>query len=98
MVDTSFDLLVLFRGIFAWLFVGLLLSAFWRNLRKGVAQIKRVHQIPCDRCAFCTGDYRLKCTVQWRLLRNKRLTVATSNTQTPIWITSNRNLPIENIF
>ncbi len=64
MADTSFDLFVLFRSLFAWLFVGLLLSAFWRNLKKGIAQIQRVHQIPCDRCAFCTGDYRLKCTVR----------------------------------
>ena len=28
-----------------------------------VAQAKRMHQIPCSRCRFFTGDYRLKCTV-----------------------------------
>ena len=28
-----------------------------------IAQAKRMHQIPCSRCRFFTGDYRLKCTV-----------------------------------
>jgi len=31
-------------------------------LHDGIAQLKRLHQIPCSRCAFFTGDYRLKCT------------------------------------
>jgi hypothetical protein len=25
--------------------------------------LKRLHQIPCDRCAFYTGEHNLKCTV-----------------------------------
>ncbi|MCC0176122.1 hypothetical protein I4641_03895 [Waterburya agarophytonicola K14] len=24
---------------------------------------KKMHQIPCTKCRFFTGDYRLKCTV-----------------------------------
>jgi hypothetical protein len=28
-----------------------------------IAQAKRMHQIPCTKCRFHTGDYRLKCTV-----------------------------------
>ena len=28
-----------------------------------VATAKRMHQIPCTKCRFFTGDYRLKCTV-----------------------------------
>lgn len=28
-----------------------------------VAKAKVMHQIPCTRCRFFTGDYRLKCTV-----------------------------------
>lgn len=32
-------------------------------LQDGVARLKRLHQIPCSRCAYFTGDYRLKCTV-----------------------------------
>ena len=27
-----------------------------------VAQAKKMHQIPCTKCRFFTGDYRLKCT------------------------------------
>ena len=28
-----------------------------------IAQTKKMHQIPCTKCRFFTGDYRLKCTV-----------------------------------
>ena len=28
-----------------------------------VARGKKMHQIPCTKCRFFTGDYRLKCTV-----------------------------------
>ncbi|MGL5940117.1 MAG: hypothetical protein ACRC2S_06970 [Waterburya sp.] len=27
-----------------------------------VARAKEMHQIPCTKCRFFTGDYRLKCT------------------------------------
>lgn len=27
------------------------------------ATAKKMHQIPCTKCRFFTGDYRLKCTV-----------------------------------
>lgn len=33
------------------------------TFREGISYVKRLHQIPCSRCAFFTGDYRLKCTV-----------------------------------
>ena len=39
---------------------------FWRLIaiaKQGVNHLKRLHQIPCDNCAYFTGDYRLKCTV-----------------------------------
>lgn len=32
-------------------------------VRDGYIRLRRLHQIPCSRCAFFTGDYRLKCTV-----------------------------------
>jgi hypothetical protein len=31
--------------------------------QEGIIRLKRLHQIPCSRCAFFTGNYRLKCTV-----------------------------------
>ncbi|NJO40970.1 MAG: hypothetical protein HC769_10680 [Cyanobacteria bacterium CRU_2_1] len=46
-----------------WAILAILLWSVWSALRDGVAQLKRLHQIPCSRCAFFTGDYRLKCTV-----------------------------------
>jgi hypothetical protein len=39
---------------------------FWRSLsmfKQAINHLKRLHQIPCDKCAYFTGDYRLKCTV-----------------------------------
>ena len=39
---------------------------FWRSLtiiKQAIFHLKRLHQIPCDKCAYFTGDYRLKCTV-----------------------------------
>ncbi|MGK7910173.1 MAG: hypothetical protein AB4050_01635 [Synechococcus sp.] len=38
----------------------------WRTLRSlaaGTRHVRRLHQIPCHRCTFCTGEWRLKCTV-----------------------------------
>ena len=32
-------------------------------LKQGFQHLRRLHQIPCSRCAYFTGDYRLKCTV-----------------------------------
>ena len=28
-----------------------------------LAQARKMHQIPCTKCRFFTGDYHLKCTV-----------------------------------
>jgi len=30
----------------------------------GLTGLQRLHNIPCTRCVFFTGDYRLKCTVR----------------------------------
>jgi hypothetical protein len=32
-------------------------------LMDAVARAKEMHQIPCSKCRFFTGDYRLKCTI-----------------------------------
>ncbi|MCA1992233.1 MAG: hypothetical protein LDL41_09345 [Coleofasciculus sp. S288] len=32
-------------------------------VQDGITRLRRLHQVPCSRCAFFTGDYRLKCTV-----------------------------------
>lgn len=46
-----------------WLLLVGLLWAVWEACRDGVQRLKRLHQIPCHRCAYFTGDYRLKCAV-----------------------------------
>jgi hypothetical protein len=35
----------------------------WKTSQEAIAYLRRLHQIPCSRCTFFTGDYRLKCTV-----------------------------------
>lgn len=42
-------------GLFGWSILSLAMDT--------VARAKEMHQIPCTKCRFFTGDYRLKCTV-----------------------------------
>lgn len=55
----AFPLYCLIFYTLVLVFVGSLYLA----VRDGIARLRRLHQIPCSRCAFFTGDYRLKCTV-----------------------------------
>lgn len=41
----------------------LFLWSVWIAFKDGVHRLRRLHQIPCDRCAFHTGSHLLKCTV-----------------------------------
>jgi hypothetical protein len=34
-----------------------------KSLNKGWINLIKLHQIPCDRCAFFTGEFNLKCPV-----------------------------------
>jgi hypothetical protein len=47
------------------LIVGLLgfLWAIGMAIRESVAQLKRLHSIPCDQCVYFTGCHYLKCAV-----------------------------------
>jgi len=56
-------LAVPFCCIFAWAFLGLSVWSLLGIAQAGIAEAKHLHQIPCSSCSFCTGDYRLKCTV-----------------------------------
>ncbi|MEM8641753.1 MAG: hypothetical protein AAGG51_23495 [Cyanobacteria bacterium P01_G01_bin.54] len=54
------------NGILMVLAWGLLLGLLWQLLgvlRTISAVAAQMHRIPCHRCRFFTGDYRLKCTV-----------------------------------
>lgn len=50
--------------LFAWSLVLLTLWSVGTAIRDGVAEAKRMHQIPCAGCQFFTGDYHLKCAVR----------------------------------
>lgn len=39
------------------------LRAAFKTLRQDWQHLKKLHQIPCARCVFFTGEYNLKCTV-----------------------------------
>ncbi|NJR37527.1 MAG: hypothetical protein HC781_00175 [Leptolyngbyaceae cyanobacterium CSU_1_4] len=34
-----------------------------KTVQQGINHLKKLHQVPCDRCVFHTGSYLLKCTV-----------------------------------
>ena len=42
-------------GLFGWSVLSFVVDT--------IARAKEMHQIPCTKCRFFTGDYRLKCTV-----------------------------------
>lgn len=47
----------------AWGLTALLIWTVVQSLRLGVAQLRQLHTIPCDRCIFFTDHPLLKCTV-----------------------------------
>lgn len=50
-------------AICIWLVLASFLWSLWKDLVRGCANLQRLHQVPCCRCTFFTGDYYLKCTV-----------------------------------
>ncbi|MFN3361065.1 MAG: hypothetical protein ACK421_06545 [Pseudanabaenaceae cyanobacterium] len=46
-----------------WSIVITILYGYWRSLRSGWQWVREQHRIPCSRCVYFTGNYRLKCTV-----------------------------------
>ncbi len=56
-------MLQLFLGTCTWILVGAIAWSLGKSFSEGIAYLKKLHQIPCSRCVFFTGDYHLKCTV-----------------------------------
>lgn len=50
-------------SVFAITLVVGTLARVGQTVRQGWQHLQQLHQIPCSRCAYFTGDYRLKCTV-----------------------------------
>lgn len=48
----------------AWSLVSAIAISLIATARRSIANLRKIHQIPCSRCAFSTSDYRLKCSVR----------------------------------
>jgi hypothetical protein len=56
-------LIPLFCPIAIWLVLLFFFTALFLVLAQARGRLRKLHRIPCSRCAFSTGDYRLKCAV-----------------------------------
>jgi hypothetical protein len=50
-------------AILVWSGLISLFFSMTKTVQQGLLHLKKLHQVPCDRCAFHTGSYLLKCTV-----------------------------------
>lgn len=46
-----------------WSIIFFLVWSSYVAAKNGIANLKRLHQIPCSTCEFFTGNYILKCPV-----------------------------------
>ncbi len=53
----------LFCPVIIWMTLVGFFTSICLAVREGAMKLQKLHQIPCNRCAFSTRDYRLKCTV-----------------------------------
>ncbi len=53
---------IAFTG-FISLAVVIFIWSLWEATYKGWMYARGLHQIPCSRCSFFTGEYNLKCTI-----------------------------------
>jgi hypothetical protein len=63
MVLSSIPLPLLLCPTLIWLVLVFFFASLCFAVRDGVKRLRRLHQIPCNRCQYFTGDYRLTCTV-----------------------------------
>ena len=63
-LDRPLDLVVLPIMIGWVMLFSMFIWAVWVAFKDGMTQLRRLHQVPCDRCAYFTGNTYLKCTVQ----------------------------------
>jgi hypothetical protein len=58
--------MVLIYLVLAWLLIAVMIDQSYVTVKQGNQYLRRLHSIPCSHCVFCTGDHRLKCTVNPR--------------------------------
>lgn len=49
--------------VFIWFLLLCFFCAIFFALQDGIIRLTQLHRIPCDRCAFYTGENCLKCTI-----------------------------------
>ncbi len=52
-----------FCPLLIWLVLLCFFCAIFLALQDGFFYLRKLHQIPCDRCVFYTGETCLKCTI-----------------------------------
>jgi hypothetical protein len=63
LTDTDYSIVRVICPISIMLLITGLLTAIFRAIEDAHFRLKRLHQIPCDRCLYFTGCHHLKCTV-----------------------------------
>lgn len=48
----------------AWTITAMLILGIVAMVRQGVANVRKMHRIPCANCRYATDSYRLKCSVR----------------------------------
>ena len=46
-----------------WAVIAMLVTSIMTMVKEGLANVRRMHRIPCADCRYATNDYRLKCPV-----------------------------------
>ena len=47
----------------AWMIVVIFVLSMVAMVKDGVANVRRMHRIPCANCQYATNNHRLKCSV-----------------------------------
>ncbi len=63
LLQTTYNAIHPLYSVCAITFVAGTLGMAGRTFKQGWNHLRQLHQVPCSRCAYFTGDYRLKCTV-----------------------------------
>ncbi len=48
----------------AWTITAMLILNIVAMVRQGLANVRKMHRIPCASCRYATDSYRLKCSVR----------------------------------
>ncbi|HIK33867.1 MAG TPA: hypothetical protein IGS17_12360 [Oscillatoriales cyanobacterium M59_W2019_021] len=61
--STNYSILQVLCPIVILLLVAGLITAIFRAIEDATSRLKKLHQVPCNRCLYFSGCYQLKCAV-----------------------------------